>query len=198
MFTGIVEEVGRVKSFDKPLKGPGVGRLSIEAVKVMGDLNLGDNISVNGACLTVVDLEDGSFVLEVAPETFRRTTFGSLVPGCGVNLERPISATGRLGGHIVQGHVDATGKVIATRPEGECTLIKFRGPKKQMPYMVDKGFVAIDGVSLTVVKKGASSFTISVVPYTLKNTTLNERRVGDSVNVEVDILSKYVESLLNR
>ena len=198
MFTGIIEEVGKVRSFDKPLKGQGVGGLSIEAVKVLGDLSLGDSISVSGACLTVVDMADGSFSVDVAPETFRRTTFGSLEPGCGVNLERPIAANGRLGGHIVQGHVDTRARVIATRPEGESTLIRFRTPKKPMPYIVEKGFVAIDGVSLTVVKKGASSFTISVVPYTLENTTLKERRVGDSVNIEVDILSKYVESLINR
>ena len=191
MFTGIVEEVGHVKSLETA-----PGRLSIVARRVLSDLKMGDSIAVNGACLTVVALDGDSFGVDLAPETLRRTNLGSLVPGGGVDLERPLAASDRLGGHIVQGHVDASGKVASAKPEGDCVLMGFRAPKKLMHYIVEKGFVAVDGISLTVVKKRASSFTVSVIPYTLQNTVLKERRVGDSVNLEVDILAKYVETLL--
>ena len=196
MFTGIVEEVGQVKSLEAPSPEVGVGRLVISAAKVVDGLKLGDSISVNGTCLTVVALDGDSFSVDLAMETLRRTDLGSLKPASGVDLERPLAATDRLGGHIVQGHVDATGRVISIRPEGDSILMGFRSPKKLMPYIVEKGFIAVDGISLTVVKKRASSFTISVIPYTLDNTILKERRVGDPVNLEVDILAKYVESLL--
>ena len=196
MFTGIVEEVGRVKFLEPPPQSDRVSRLAVSATNVLDDLRLGDSIAVNGTCLTVVVLNDHSFGVDLAPETLRRTNLGAVGPGCGVNLERPLAVTDRLGGHIVQGHVDAVGKVISARTEGECILMGFRAPKKLIPYIVEKGFVALDGVSLTVVKKGASSFTISVIPYTLDNTILRERQIGDPVNLEVDILAKYVESLL--
>ena len=196
MFTGIVEEVGCVKSFNLPSWTRGVGQLAVEAVKVLEGLRLGDSIAVSGACLTVVGLDGESFSVDLAPETLRRTCLGSLEPGRGVDLERPLAATDRLGGHIVQGHVDATGGVISIKLEGDSVLMRFRAPKRLMPYIVEKGFVAVDGISLTVVKKGASSFSISVIPYTMANTTLKERRVGDRVNLEVDIVAKYVESLL--
>jgi riboflavin synthase len=196
MFTGIVEEVGQVKSLEAPSPEVGVGRLVISAAKVVDGLKLGDSISVNGTCLTVVALDGDSFSVDLALETLRRTNLGSLEPASGVDLERPLAATDRLGGHIVQGHVDATGRVISVRPEGDSILMNFRVPKKLMPYIVEKGFIAVDGISLTVVRKRASSFTISVIPYTLDNTILKERRAGDPVNLEVDILAKYVESLL--
>ena len=196
MFTGIVEEVGWVKSFDPPSRTRGVSRLAIEAVKVLDRLRLGDSISVSGACLTVVGLDGKGFSVDLAPETLRRTCLGSLEPGRGVDLERPLAVTDRLGGHIVQGHVDATGRVISVKPEGDSVLMRFRAPKRLMPYIVEKGFVAVDGISLTVVRKRASSFSISVIPYSMANTTLKERRVRDRVNLEVDILAKYVESLL--
>ena len=196
MFTGIVEELGRVKSLIPPPQSVGVARLAISATRVLEGLKLGDSIAVNGACLTVVAMHDDIFSLDLTPETLRRTSLGSLKPGCVVDLERPLAATDRLGGHIVQGHVDATGKVISIRPQGECLLMGFRAPKKLMPYIVEKGFVGVDGISLTVVKRGASSFTVSVIPYTLDNTVLKERVVGDTVNLEVDILAKYAESLL--
>ena len=197
MFTGIVDEVGEVKSLEPPPQAAGVGCLCIRATKVLDGLKLGDSIAVNGACLTVVNLDHDSFSLDLAPETLLRTNLGSLVPGCGVDLERSLGVTNRLDGHIVQGHVDATGKVISIRPEGDCLLIGFRAPRRLMPYIVEKGFVAVDGISLTVVKKMASSFTVSVIPYTIENTILKERHVGDLVNLEVDILAKYVESLLS-
>ena len=196
MFTGIVEEVGRVKALEPPSREVGVGRLTIGAARVLQGLKLGDSIAVNGACLTVVDVDGDGFSVDLAPETLRRTNLGFLRQGWGVDLERPLAATDRLGGHIVQGHVDATGKVIGITPDGDCAVLAFRCPKRFMRYIVAKGFVAVDGISLTVVQKRSSSFTVSVIPYTLENTTLKARRVGDIVNLEVDILAKYVESLL--
>ena len=196
MFTGIVEEVGRVKDLERTTRQDAAGCLAVGARRVLESLRLGDSIAVNGACLTVVALDDDSFSVDLAPETLRRTNLGSLGPGSGVNLERPLAVADRLGGHIVQGHVDATGRVISTKPQGDCMLMRFRAPKRLMPYIVEKGFVAVDGISLTVVKKGGSSFTISVIPYTLNNTILKQRSVGDAANLEVDILAKYVESLL--
>ena len=196
MFTGIVEEVGRLKSLDGPLESDGARGITIEAKKVMDGLKLGDSIAINGACLTVVGLDNGSFSVDLAPETLRRTNLGSMEAGCGVNLERPLAITDRLGGHFVQGHVDATGEVISTRPEGDCMLMGFRAPEKLMLYIVEKSFVGVDGISLTVVQKRAASFSVSVIPYTLNCTVLKDRRVGDLVNLEADILAKYVESLL--
>ena len=198
MFTGIVEEVGRVKRVKTPPQMGGAGRLAIRANTVLEGLKPGDSVAVNGACLTVIALENDSFTVDLAPETLHRTNLDSLEPEFGVNLERPLKVTDRLGGHIVQGHVDATDKVISIEPEGDCILMGFQAPKELMPYIVEKGFVAIDGASLTVVKKGASSFTVSLIPYTLDNTILLERRVGHLVNLEVDIVAKYVESLLQK
>lgn len=197
MFTGIVEEIGRVRSLESPPDGTGIARLSIGATKVIDHLfKPGDSISVNGACLTVVDVHADSFSVELTPETLRRTDLGSLEPGSGVNLERPLPADGRLGGHIVQGHVDATGKLVYLKPEGEATMMGVRPPRRLMPYIVAKGFIAVDGISLTVVKKMATIFSVSVIPYTLENTVLKYRRPGDPVNLEVDIVAKYVQSLV--
>ena len=189
MFTGIVEEVGVVAS----LSGP---ELKVRASRVMDRLNLGDSISVNGACLTVVARKDGEFTVGLSPETVRRTSLGNLGPGKGVNLERPLAVSDRLGGHIVQGHVDATGRIMSSRPEEDCIILRIRSPKRLMPYIVEKGFIAVDGISLTVVKKGTSSFTLSLIPYTLDNTNLKQMVKGDRVNLEADIVAKYIESLL--
>ena len=191
MFTGIVEEVGIVKD----LEGQ---RLVVQAHKVMEGLKLGDSIAVNGACLTVVQREDNTFTVELSPETLRRTSLGVLSVGHGINLERPLAVSDRLGGHIVQGHVDATGSITSSKPDGDCVILRIRSPKRLMPYIVEKGFVTVDGISLTVVKRGASSFTLSVIPYTLQNTNLLSKTVGDRVNLEADIVAKYVESLLAR
>ena len=196
MFTGIVEEAAPVRSMK--LDEAGNGRLSVAPALVLEGLKLGDSIAVNGACLTVVSLDAGSFAVDLAPETLRKTNLGALNEGDTVNLERPLAVGDRLGGHIVQGHVDATGRVESAKPEADCVLMGFRTPKRLMPYIVAKGFVAVDGISLTVVNRRASSFTVSVIPYTLEHTTLRERRVGDPVNLEVDVLAKYVESLLKR
>ena len=191
MFTGIVEEVGVVAG----LRGH---RLSVQAREVMGDLKLGDSIAVNGACLTVVARNDETFSVDLSPETLRRTSFTGLVEGDVVNLERPLAVTDRLGGHIVQGHIDGTGRITSCIPEEDCVILRVRSPKKLMPYIVEKGFIAVDGISLTVVKRGALSFSLSVIPYTLQNTNLRGKAPGDRVNLEADILAKYVESLLSR
>jgi riboflavin synthase len=191
LFTGIVEEVGEVSRFNGTC-------LSIEATLVVDWLKPGDSMSVNGACLTVVEHTDREFSVELVPETLRRTSLGALGQGDVVNLERPLSVSDRLGGHIVQGHVDARGRLASTRPEGDAVIIRFGCPKRLMPYIVEKGFIAVDGISLTVVKKSASSFTASVIPYTLANTNLRERSIGDHVNLEIDIVAKYVESLLTK
>ena len=189
MFTGIVEEVGAVAAC-------GELGLTVSARRVMEDLKLGDSIAVNGTCLTVVELDGDSFRVDLAPETLRRTSLGELSVGSVANLERPLAASDRLGGHIVQGHVDATGRVMSVRPEGDCFIFRVRTPKRLMPYVVEKGFIAVDGISLTVVKRGAASFTISVIPYTFSHTNLQAKPVGSRVNLEVDILAKYVESLM--
>ena len=191
MFTGIIEEVGTVTG----LEGQ---RLTIAAGTVLEDVKLGDSIAVNGACLTVVDFEPSRFSVELAPETLKRTSFGSWAPGRQVNLERPLAVSDRLGGHIVQGHVDATGRITSLKPEGDCVIFRVASPKRLMPYIVEKGFVAVDGISLTVVKVGASSFSLSVIPYTLTKTNLQNQAKGGRVNLEVDIVAKYVESLLAR
>ena len=191
MFTGIVEEVGVVAS----LTGP---RLSLRASTVMEGMKLGDSIALNGACLTVVSQDDGEFCVELSPETLRRTSFANLKAGQGVNLERPLAVNDRLGGHIVQGHVDGTGRIVSSKLEADSIILRVSCPKRLMPYIVEKGFITVDGISLTVVKKGASSFTLSLIPYTLANTTLKDKVPGDRVNLEADVLAKYVESLLSR
>lgn len=191
MFTGIIEEVGRVASL-------GDHRLTVLGSKVLEGVRLGDSIAVNGACLTVVSFDEGEFSVDLAPETLRRTSLGKVQGGDGVNLERPLAVSDRLGGHIVQGHVDGTGRVASIRPDGDCVIFRVSSPKRLMPYIVEKGFMAVDGISLTVVNKGASSFTVSVIPYTLENTNLKGKVAGDRVNLEVDIVAKYVESLMAR
>ena len=191
MFTGIIEEVGAVAKLD-------TSRLTVRARKVMEGLKLGDSIAVSGACLTVVAHSEGQFSVDLSPETLRRTSLGELAPGEEINLERPVAVGDRLGGHVVQGHADATGRITSRRLDGDCVILRISGPKGLMPYIVEKGFVAIDGVSLTVVNKGTSTFTLSVVPYTLNNTNLKEKSAGDRVNLEVDVLAKYVKSLLAR
>ena len=166
MFTGIVEEVGVVTS----LRGT---QLSVQAQKVMGDLKLGDSIAVNGACLTVVARTEDTFNVDLSPETLRRTSFTALEEGNVVNLERPLAVSDRLGGHVVQGHIDGTGRITSCTPDAHCVVIRVRSPKKLMPYIVEKGFIAVDGISLTVVKRGALSFSLSVIPYTLQMVAQN-------------------------
>ena len=191
MFTGIVEEVGVVAKITD-------NGMTVLATKVTEDLKLGDSIAVNGTCLTAVSFDRTEFSVDLSPETVRRTSLDRLSLGGPVNLERALLASDRMGGHIVQGHVDGTGRIMSTKRDGDSTIFRIRVPKRLNRYIVEKGFVAVDGISLTVVKIGASSFTLAVIPYTLKNTNLAALSVGDRVNLEADILAKYVESLLDR
>lgn len=188
MFTGIVEEVGRVISAR-------AGSLVIAAGGVLQGMEHGASMTVNGVCLTVTDFDQNSFSVDVMPETSKRTNLGLLRAGDEVNLERPLPLGGRLGGHLVQGHVDDTGRVTSVTRSGEAMTFRFEAPPQLMPYIVEKGFIAVDGVSLTVVSKNTTSFQVSVVDYTRKHTTLGGWRVGDLVNLEVDIIAKYVEQL---
>lgn len=188
MFTGIIEEVGRVISVPS-------GKLVIAAGDVLQGIELGASMAVNGACLTVTGFDTNSFSVEVMPETLNRTNLGLLRAGDGVNLERALPLGGRLGGHLVQGHVDDTGRVVSVSWGGGAMLIRFEAPPQLRHYMVEKGFIAVDGVSLTIVTRDTNSFQVSVVEYTRQHTTLGSRRVGDVVNLEVDIIAKYVEQL---
>lgn len=188
MFTGIVEEIGAVKSATD-------GGLTIAASTVMDDLRTGGSINVNGACLTVTSRDEMTFSVDVVSETLRRTNLGGLDTGDAVNLERPVQAAGRLDGHIVQGHVDGTGTVESVVREGDALLLRFSAPPGTMRYVVKKGFVAVDGTSLTVVDCDDVGFVVTVIPHTRDNTVLGSRGVGDAVNLEVDVLAKYVERL---
>ena len=191
MFTGIVEEVGIVSKITN-------NGMTVKALRVLSDVKLGDSIAVNGTCLTAVSFSNSEFSVDLSPETMRRTSLSQLTEGSRVNLERALSASDRMGGHIVQGHVDATGRITSIKPDGDSIIFRVRVPKRLGKYIVEKGFVAVDGISLTVVKRGASSFTLAVIPYTLENTNLAVLSEGDRVNLEADILAKYVESLLAR
>lgn len=188
MFTGIAEEVGRVEHIQP-------GKLTIRASRVIEDMQIGDSINVNGACLTVTRFDATSFSVDIMAETARRSNLGQLRVGDGVNLERALTFGGRLGGHLVQGHVDAMGRVASIRWEGGTLMLEVEAPPEVMRYVVEKGFIAVDGLSLTVVSRWAASFSVSIVEYTRTNTTIAKRRVGDPVNLEADIMAKYVETL---
>ncbi|MDP3880310.1 MAG: riboflavin synthase [Dehalococcoidales bacterium] len=188
MFTGIVEEIGRVVAASS-------GDLVIGADSILPGMKLGESIAVNGVCLTITGFKADSFVTDLMPETLQRSNLGLLSAGDRVNLERPLALGGRLGGHLVQGHIDATGRVATIRWDGKVMLIRLEAPPAVTRYVVEKGFVAVDGASLTVVTADSSSFQVSIVDYTRQHTTLGNRRVGDLVNLEVDIIAKYVEQL---
>jgi riboflavin synthase len=194
MFTGIVEEVGRVRT----LRAGAEPSLAVEASTVLEGTRLGDSIAVNGACLTVTALGNNSFTVGLMPETLRRTNLGALRAGDGVNLERALTLGGRLGGHFVQGHVDGTGRLAEVRPEGQALVLRFSAPADVMRYIVPKGFVAVDGISLTVVESDRESFSVSLVTFTQQNVTLARQRPGYVVNLETDILGKYVERFAKR
>jgi len=188
VFTGIVEEVGKVISAS-------AGRLTVAADGVLEGMQKGDSIAVNGVCLTVTSFDVKSFSVDVMPETLEKTNLGLLRPGDGVNLEKPLAANGKLGGHFVQGHIDDRARLSSVSRSGEALLLSFDTPPRLMPYIVEKGFIAVDGVSLTVVSRDTSSFQVSIVGYTRQHTTLGNRGVGEVVNLEVDIIAKYVEQL---
>lgn len=191
MFTGIVEEVGQVRSIQRDA-------LVTQGSKVLEGTRIGDSIAVNGVCLTVVSLDSSSFKVNVMPETLQRTNLGDLRVGMRVNLERALKVGDRLGGHFVQGHVDAAGRLVSYQPIEKAVLVRYAAPSDLMAYIVSQGFIAVDGVSLTVVKVEASFFTVSLVEITQKTTNLIDRNAGDRVNLEVDILAKYVERSLHR
>jgi len=188
MFTGLVEELGVISSISQT-------DIWIESSIIMDDLGVKDSISVNGACLTVVSIEENLFKVNVVPETLRRTDLGDLSVGDKVNLERSAQLGGRLGGHIVQGHVDGTAQITAYVQEGSAWLIEFQISKNLSRYIVEKGFVCVDGASLTVVNCDENTFTIALIPYTRDNTVLGYKGVGNSVNIETDIIGKYIEKL---
>jgi riboflavin synthase len=186
MFTGIVTEVGEVLSLLP-------GKLSIKAGAVLKGLELGASVAVNGACLTVTSFDDRSFQVDLAPETERRTNLGSLQKAQPVNLERAMALGGEIGGHLVQGHIDGVGKVVSVRPEGNARIFRFSAPPQIMYYLVEKGFIAIEGISLTVTALGSDYFEVSVIEFTFNNTVLQYRKAGDTVNLEIDIMAKYAE-----
>ncbi len=194
MFTGIVEEVGTIRGID--LDGDGA-TVDVACSVVTGDATLGDSISVNGCCLTITTLpEDGGFTADLMGETLQRTSLGALTGGSAVNLERALRADGRLGGHLVQGHVDGVGRVLAVEPEPNWTILRVSLPADLRRYVVEKGSITVDGTSLTVMKVGDESFAVGLIPHTLAATSLRDRRVHDPVNLEVDVIAKYVEQML--
>ena len=193
MFTGIIETTGRVERVTS--RGGGV-RLTLAPTRRLTRLALGESIAVNGACLTVTSGNGRHFTVDVSPETLRRTTIGTLTRGARVNLERSLRLGDRLGGHIVLGHVDGVGRLDRITPEDEWVLYRFRAPKPIWPYLVEKGSIAADGVSLTVFRCQDGRFTAALIPHTLKETTLAERVPGDRVNLEADVLLKHIEALL--
>lgn len=194
MFTGLVEEVGTVRSVTP---GGGGAKVAIESSVVLEDATIGASISVNGCCLTVVEFDATSWVADAVPETLDRTNIGALLPGDRVNLERPLAANGRYGGHVVQGHVDATTEILAIDELADGSFrYTFALPTSLADYVVEKGSIAVDGISLTVAGVDSTSFSIAVIPHTHEVTTLGSRTVGDRVNLEADVLAKYVERLV--
>ena len=189
MFTGIIEEVGEVVE-------AGDGMLRIRAPKVLADAHLGDSIAINGVDLTVAERDADSFTAHVMPETYRRSSLGELKAGDTVNLERSVRPTDRLSGHIVRGVVEGRATVASFTPEGDAIIARFHTPAELLRYMVVKGPVAIDGASLTIIDKSADSFAVSLVQYTQAHTNLLRKRPGDAVNIETDIIARYVEALL--
>jgi riboflavin synthase len=183
MFTGIVEELGTIESFER-------GRLRISASRVLEDVSLGDSIAVNGCCLTVVEWGDGWWEADVSDETVSRTSLSAVGPGDPANLERAVRLEDRLGGHLVQGHVDAVGEIVDPVPD-----LRVRVPGHLTRYLVEKGSVTVDGISLTVVEPLDDGFTVAIIPHTAAVTTLGARRPGDLVNIEVDVVAKYLERL---
>lgn len=193
MFTGIVEEVGTVRRLTQT---PNRCELELSATVVLMGTKIGDSIAVNGVCLTVTKLGADHFTADVMPETLRRSSLGQLKSGSAVNLERAMAADGRFGGHIVAGHIDGTGKIQSMQPEGNAVLVTISATPELLRYIVEKGSIAIDGVSLTVASVTHSNFTVSLIPHTGAETTLLRHRAGEIVNLENDIIGKYVEKLM--
>ncbi|MBI4493917.1 MAG: riboflavin synthase [Chloroflexi bacterium] len=193
MFTGLIEEVGRVQALRREAEAVS---LDVAASKVLEDLRQGDSIAVDGTCLTVVHLSEGGFTVGLSPETLRRTNLGERVAGDAVNLERALAVGGRMGGHYVQGHVDGVGRIVGRRQEGDSLAMTLAAPSELLRYIVAKGFIAVDGISLTVTERVDNRFSVALVAYTQSAVALPHKPDGSTVNLEVDIVAKYVESLL--
>ena len=193
MFTGIVEEVGTIKHV---VSGQNAGEISIGAKKVLEHTKIGDSIAVNGVCLTVTSLKPDGFTADVMPETLRRTNLGKLASGDAVDLERAMAADGRFGGHIVSGHIDGTGTITEMKRESNAVWVRIAAPKEVLSLVVEKGSIAIDGISLTVATVSKADFQVSIIPHTGSETILLKKKVGDLVNLENDIVGKYVQKLL--
>ncbi|MGB9802402.1 riboflavin synthase [Desulfofundulus sp.] len=194
MFTGLVEEIGVLRGMSR---GRHSARLTIEAIKIVDDLQLGDSIAVNGVCLTVVAFDRSSFTADVMAETLDKTTLGLLKPGDRVNLERALRLGGRLGGHLVTGHIDGVGRILRRQEHDIAILLTIGAAPEVLRYIVKKGSVAVDGTSLTVVEVGEEDFLVSLIPHTARFTILGSKRTGDLVNLETDILGRYVERFIN-
>lgn len=194
MFTGIIEEVGKIKN----IQGGTNYKLTIAASKILEDIHLGDSIAVNGICLTTISWDNGSFTVDVMRETLERTSLHKLRAGSFVNLERALAANGRFGGHIVSGHIDGTGEIINIRRDANAVWYKIKTSEKIMEFIIEKGSIAIDGISLTVAKVDRSAFYVSVIPHTLENTILLSKKSGDIVNLENDIVGKYIKSFTDK
>ena len=195
MFTGIIEEIGKITNIKK---GPKSAALTIEATKVLEDTKLGDSIATNGVCLTVTNLNSHSFTVDVMNETLLKTNFKDLQTGSHVNLERALTLNTRLGGHMVSGHIDGVGIITEKRQDDIATRLTIYTPSALLRYIIPKGSIAIDGISLTVIDVLSSSFTVSLIPHTKSETTLISKSQGESVNLECDIIGKYVEKLLKK
>ena len=193
MFTGLVEDVGKCEYINK--SGGGC-EISISSEKLAGNVGIGDSVSVDGACLTITSILPAGFTVHAGSETLEKTNLGKLRTGVRINLERAMKLSGRLDGHIVNGHVDSTAKLLERKDSITKCLFRVSMARKLSPYIVEKGSVTLDGVSLTVADKRSESFTVAIIPHTLKNTALEMKRPGSIMNIEVDILAKYVESLL--
>jgi riboflavin synthase len=194
VFTGLVQGLGRIGGIERSGDG---ARLTIET-PLVSELRTGDSVAVNGVCLTATSLENGSFVADAMNETLSRSSLGGLEAGARVNLELPLRAGDRLGGHVVQGHVDAVGEVVSVVEDGFARRIRIEAPPNLLRYVIEKGSIAVDGVSLTVAECESRSFTVSLIPETLQRTNLGHAGTGDRVNLEVDVLAKYVEKLIRR
>ena len=194
MFTGIIEDIGTLKALDK--QGDSLG-LSVESRLPADELKLGDSVAVNGVCLTVSDITENKFTLDLSHETLSATTLGSCKPGQRLHLERALTLGGRLGGHLVTGHVDGVGEVVSRTPKGPNLDLVFMAPAEVVPYLIPKGSVAVDGVSLTVNDPAGQRFKVTLVPHTLEATTFSERKPGDRVNLEADLLGKYVKHFVS-
>lgn len=190
MFTGIIEEVGRLKNLDS-------GRIEIFCEKILSDMKIGDSISTNGVCLTVVDFSENFFAADIMPETFRKTSLAEISAGGVVNLERALRVGDRFGGHIVSGHIDGTGKILNIRAEGNALFINISAENFLLRQIAAKGSVALDGISLTVVDADSENFSVSMIPHTREVTNFKFKRIGSLVNIETDVLAKYVDRLIN-